>query len=202
MARHPKSIEQFKSRLAFGGVRPTMFQVELTFPTGLSLPNQNDLAEDSKFLVKAAQLPASQVGVIDVPFRGRKLKVSGDRSYADWSTTITNDHSFGLRVALEKWSELIQNHNFALGANELSQYFGTAIVRQLDRDANQIRAYKFRGIWPTTVGEIGLDFDSTDQVEYYDCTWAVQYWTAMEEGDGIVANNATDPTSTGGAVIT
>ena len=148
MARHPKSIEQFKSRLAFGGVRPTMFQVELTFPTGLSLPNQNDLAEDSKFLVKAAQLPASQVGVIDVPFRGRKLKVSGDRAYADWSTTITNDHSFGLRVALEKWSELIQNHNFALGANELSQYFGTAIVRQLDRDANQIRAYKFRGIWP------------------------------------------------------
>ncbi len=122
MARHPKSIEQFKSRLAFGGVRPTMFQVELTFPTGLSLPNQNDLAEDSKFLVKAAQLPASQVGVIDVPFRGRKLKVSGDRSYADWSTSITNDHSFGLRVALEKWSELIQNHNFALGANELSQY--------------------------------------------------------------------------------
>ena len=106
----------------------------------------NDLAEDSKFLVKAAQLPASQVGVIDVPFRGRKLKVSGDRSYADWSTSITNDHTFGLRVALEKWSELIQNHNFALGANELSQYFGTAIVRQLDRDANQIRAYKFNGI--------------------------------------------------------
>ena len=200
MARHPKSIEQFKSRLAFGGVRPTMFQVELTFPTGLALPNQNDLAEDSKFLVKAAQLPASQVGVIDVPFRGRKLKVSGDRSYADWSTTITNDHSFGLRVALEKWSELIQNHNFALGANELSQYFGTAIVRQLDRDANQIRAYKFRGIWPTTVGEIGLDFDSTDQVEFYDCTWAVQYWTAMESGDGIVANNPVNPTTTGGAV--
>ena len=55
---------------------------------------------------------------------------------------------------------------------------------------------------PTTVGEIGLDFDSTDQVEYYDCTWAVQYWTAMEEGDGIVANNAIDPTTTGGAVVT
>ncbi len=181
MANYDKSIENFRSRLEFGGVRPTMFQVEITFPAGLTA--DNDAAESAHYLVKAAQLPASTVGVIDVPFRGRKLKVSGDRSYADWSTTITNDHSFGLRVTLEKWSELVQNHNFVLGANELRNYFGSAIVRQLDRDAQQIRAYKFEGIWPSSVGEIGLDFDSTDQVEFYDCTWAVQYWTAIEVGD-------------------
>ena len=181
MANYDKSIENFKAKLAFGGVRPTMFEVTISFPNGLTA--DNDAAESAHYLVKAAQLPASTVGVIDVPFRGRKLKVSGDRSYADWSTTITNDHSFGLRVTLEKWSELVQNHNFVLGANELRNYFGSAIVRQLDRDAQQIRAYKFEGIWPSSVGEIGLDFDSTDQVEFYDCTWAVQYWTAIEVGD-------------------
>lgn len=182
MARYEKSIENFKAKLAFGGVRPTMFQVEITLPQGLTAPD-NEAAESAHYLVKAAQLPASTVGVIDVPFRGRKLKVSGDRSYADWSTTVTNDHSFGLRVTLEKWAELVQNHNFVIGSNELAQYFGSAIVRQLDRDAQQIRAYKFEGIWPSNVGEIGLDFDSTDQVEFYDCTWAVQYWTAIEVGD-------------------
>ena len=181
MANYDKSIQDFKSKLAYGGVRPTMFEVTISFPTGLTA--DNDAAESAQYLVKAAQLPASTVGVIDVPFRGRKLKVSGDRSYADWSTTITNDHSFGLRVNLEKWSELVQNHNFVLGANKLEDYFGSAIVRQLDRDAKQIRAYQFEGIWPSTVGEIGLDFDSTDQVEFYDCTWAVQYWTAIEVGD-------------------
>ena len=181
MANYDKSIEDFKAKLEFGGVRPTMFEVTITFPNGLTA--DNDAAESAQYLVKAAQLPASTVGVIDVPFRGRKLKVSGDRSYADWSTTITNDHSFGLRVHLEKWSELVQNHNYVLGANKLEDYFGSAIVRQLDRDAKQIRAYQFEGIWPSTVGEIGLDFDSTDQVEFYDCTWAVQFWTAIESGD-------------------
>ena len=181
MANYDKSIQDFKSKLAYGGVRPTMFEVTISFPNGLTA--DNDAAESAQYLVKAAQLPASTVGVIDVPFRGRKLKVSGDRSYADWSTTITNDHSFGLRVTLEKWSELVQNHNFVLGANKLEDYFGSAVVRQLDRDAKQIRAYQFEGIWPSTVGEIGLDFDSTDQVEFYDCTWAVQFWTAIEVGD-------------------
>ena len=132
---YPRSIEEFKAVLQGGGVRPTMFQVELTFPTGVSADN-NLLTNDGTFLIKATQLPASTVGVIDVPFRGRKLKVSGDREFADWNINVINDVSFGLRKGLEEWSELIQNHNYALGATELNDYFASAIVRQLDRDGD------------------------------------------------------------------
>ena len=110
-----RSIEDFKAVLQGGGVRPTMFQVELTFPTGVSQDN-NLLTNDGTFLIKASQLPASTIGQIDVPFRGRKLKVAGDREFADWSVNILNDVSFGLRKGLEEWSERIQNHNYALGA--------------------------------------------------------------------------------------
>tara|TARA_R110002050_G_scaffold382_1_gene2606 strand:+ start:4387 stop:4986 length:600 start_codon:yes stop_codon:yes gene_type:complete len=189
-----RSIEDFKAVLQGGGVRPTMFEVELTFPdTVVSDPNLS--TNEGIFLIKAAQLPASNVGLIEVPFRGRKLKVSGDRVFEDWAVTVTNDVSFGLRKAFEEWSERIQNHNYALGSNSLNDYFASAIVRQLDRDGQQLRAYRFEGIWPQTVDAIDLDFDSTDQVEEYGVTFAVQYWSAIDSGDPVTSAVARDPSA-------
>ena len=189
-----RSIEDFKAVLQGGGVRPTMFEVELTFPeTVVSDPNLS--TNEGIFLIKAAQLPASNVGLIEVPFRGRKLKVSGDRSFEDWAVTVTNDVSFGLRKAFEEWSERIQNHNYALGSNSLNDYFASAIVRQLDRDGQQLRAYRFEGIWPQTVDGIDLDFDSTDTVEEYGVTFAVQYWSAIDSGDPVTSAVARDPSA-------
>jgi hypothetical protein len=177
-----KSIEDFKAVLQGGGVRPTMFQVEMTFPDTV-VPDPTQATQEGTFLIKTAALPASNVGVIDVPFRGRKLKVSGDRNYDDWSVTVINDVTFGIRKAFEEWAERIQNHNFVLGSNTLVDYFGTAIVRQLDRDGNQLRAYRFEGVWPSTVGEIGLDFETQDTIEEYEVNLCVQYWSAIEAGD-------------------
>ena len=116
--------------------------------------------------------------------------------------TVTNDVSFGLRKGFEKWSEVIQNMNFALGANELNDYFATATVRQLDRDGNQLRAYKFEGIWPTEVASIGLDFDSTDTVEEFDVTFKVQYWSAIEDGDPVSSGVPINPTANKNAINT
>ena len=177
-----RSIEDFKAVLQGGGVRPTMFEVELTFPESV-VSDSTEITRDGTFLIQAAALPASNVGTIEVPFRGRKLKVSGDRAFDPWNVTVINDVSFGLRVAFEKWSEKIQNHNYVLGATELNDYFASAIVRQLDRDGSQLRAYSFEGIWPATVGEIGVDFNATDDVERYDVTFNVQYWSAAKDGD-------------------
>ena len=187
-----RSIEDFKAVLQGGGVRPTMFQVELTFPTGVSQDN-NLLTNDGTFLIKASQLPASTIGQIDVPFRGRKLKVAGDREFADWSVNILNDVTFGLRKGLEEWSERIQNHNYALGATELSDYYASAIVRQLDRDGRQLRAYSFEGIWPKEIEAIGLDFEANNAVEDYGVTFAVQYWSATEAGDPRTSSTPRDP---------
>ena len=189
-----RSIEDFKAVLQGGGVRPTMFEVELTFPdTVVSDPNL--ATNEGTFLIKASQLPASNVGLIEVPFRGRKLKVSGDRSFDDWTVQVTNDVSFGLRKAFEEWSERIQNHNYALGSNNLNDYFATAIVRQLDRDGQQLRAYRFEGIWPQNVEAIDLAFDSTDEVEEYGVTFAVQYWSAIDSGDPFTSSVARDPSA-------
>ena len=189
-----RSIEDFKAVLQGGGVRPTMFEVEMTFPETV-VPDPTLATNEGTFLIKAASLPGSNVGVINVPFRGRQLKVSGDRTFADWSITVVNDVSFGLRKAFEEWSERIQNHNYALGSNTLNDYFASAIVRQLDRDGQQLRAYRFEGIWPSVVGEIGLDFNSTDTVEEYDVQFNVQYWSAADSGDPYTSAVARDPSA-------
>ncbi len=189
-----RSIEDFKAVLQGGGVRPTMFEVEMTFPeTVVSDPTL--ATNEGTFLIKAASLPGSTLGTINVPFRGRQLKVSGDRTFADWSISVVNDVSFGLRKAFEEWSERIQNHNYALGSNSLNDYFASAIVRQLDRDGQQLRAYKFEGIWPSQIGELGLDFNSTDTVQEYDVVFNVQYWSATDDGDPTTSAVARDPSS-------
>jgi hypothetical protein len=191
---YQKSIEDFKAILQGGGVRPTMFQVEMTYPEAV-VADGNQATQEGTFLIKAAQLPASKVGLVEVPFRGRKLKVSGDRSYDDWTISVTNDVTFRTRKAFEEWAERIQNHNFVLGSNTLVDYFGSAIVRQLDRDGNQLRAYRFEGVWPTSVGEIGLDFDTNDTVEDYEVTLCVQYWSAIEQGDPFTSAVPINPSS-------
>ena len=191
---YQKSIEDFKAVLQGGGVRPTMFQVEMTYPDAV-VADGNQATQEGTFLIKAAQLPASNVGFVEVPFRGRKLKVSGDRSYDDWTITVTNDVTFRTRKAFEEWAERIQNHNFVLGSNTLVDYFGSAIVRQLDRDGNQLRAYRFEGVWPTSVSEIGLDFDTNDTVEDYEVTLCVQYWSAIEQGDPFTSAVPINPSS-------
>ena len=191
---YKKSIDNFKSVLQGGGVRPTMFQVELTFPNG-TVADSTAMTNEGVFLCKASQLPASVVGMISVPFRGRQLKVTGDREFQDWTVTITNDVSFQLRAGMEKWSELCQNHNFALGANTLDEYFATAIVRQLDRQGNQLRAYAFEGIWPTNIAQIGLDMGDQNSVEEYEVSFAVQYWSAARNDDPSSSATAIDPLS-------
>ena len=87
----PHSIQDFKSTLIGGGARPNLFEVVLTnvprFYGGMML-------EDFSILCKAAQLPASNIASIDVPFRGRIFKVAGDRTYDTWTVTVINDIDF------------------------------------------------------------------------------------------------------------
>ena len=103
-----RTIDDFKSKLVGGGARPNLFEVELVFPNGLA---EQDAEEKGRFLVKAANLPASNINVIDVPFRGRNLKIAGDRTFDVWTITIINDTDFKLRNAFEIW----MNGNFRYG---------------------------------------------------------------------------------------
>lgn len=201
-----RGISEFKSRLVKGGARPNLFMVRLNFPTTLSnivdidqVDSATDLTGQAEFLVKTAQLPASTVGVIDVPFRGRMLKVAGDRTFEPWSVTVVNDGAFRLRKAFETWSRgvnaLTENvSQLGYGTGDPVSYCVDMTVYQLSRD-NQtpsktptnmnalgedgmevVRAYKFFDAWPSSLSAIDLSYESNDQVEEFTVEFQYNYY--------------------------
>ena len=130
-----RTITDFKSKMAGGGARPNLFEVELVFPDPIAI--ENDVKEKSRFLVKAAQLPASNITPIEVNFRGRILKIAGDRTFDPWTVTIINDVDFGIRRAMERWSNAINNHEFDSGETNPNTYQSDANVFQLGRKVSK-----------------------------------------------------------------
>ena len=127
-----KTLTNFKSRLATGGARPNLFEVNITTSNENSYWNET-AQEDFQFLCKATSMPTQTIGSVDVPFRGRILKVAGDRTFEPWSVTVINDESFDIRQTFEQWAELINGMEDGSGAVTPSEYMGSGTIRQLGR---------------------------------------------------------------------
>ncbi len=199
-----RGISQFKSRLAGGGARPNLFEVNVTFPNGNGFSqnlqgdggNFNSEAQnDFKFLCKAAALPASNVAPIDVPFRGRILKVAGDRTFDTWTITIINDEKFNLRRSFESWMQNIAQYSDHSGLTSPSSYMGQATVYQLGRarsdqqgvsDSNSqapvLSQYRFVDVFPTNISQIDLSYDTSDTIEEFTVEFQVQYYFSQAVG--------------------
>ena len=180
-----KTIGQFKSKLAGGGARPNLFEVEFT-DDAIKGGGAWDM-ERFSFLCKAASLPAQTITAIDVPFRGRIFKVAGDRTVDVWTVTVINDEDFIFRNAFEKWTELIAQLSNNQGATNPESYMSTAVVKQLGRGAKPystesdpnsteqsiLKTYKFIDMFPTSISAIDLSYESGDAIEEYTVEFAV-----------------------------
>jgi len=171
-----RKITDFKSKLTGGGARPNLFEVELAFPSAVGV--DNDTLQKARFLVKAAALPASTVAPIDVPFRGRILKIAGDRTFETWTITVINDVDFSIRSAFEKWMNTINKMNDGTGLTDPEQYQADAFVYQLGRDGGILRSYKFYDVFPTNISTIDLSYETTDTIEEFTVELQVQWWEA------------------------
>ena len=200
-----RTLEDFKARMIGGGARANLFEVKMNFPDfaqANSTPQlgntsvTRDLDEMTRFMVKAAQLPASNIAEIPVPFRGRVLKVAGDRTFDPWTITVINDTDFQIRTAFEKWMNGINKHDDNSGIVTPADYQRDAYVMQFGRSADGSKipvhkAYRFYGVFPTNVSEIEVSYDNSDVIEEFTVTLQVQWWDALD-GNGRTQLN-TDP---------
>ena len=192
-------LDTFKSKLLGGGVRPNFIEVELKFPT-LAI-DDNDISDKTRFLVKGANLPASNIAPISVPFRGRELKIAGERTFDTWTITAINDTSFSLRDAFEKWMNLINKVSDNGGEVDPTIYQQEAYVHQLGRapisnpgaepvaTGNVIpilRSYHMHGVFPTQVAPIELSYDQNNVIEEFAVEFQVQWWEALNEAGTVV----------------
>ena len=167
------SINSFKANF-LGGARPTLFEVEMTFPAGVS--NSNMAAKKMKFTCTGAAIPANSVGKIDVNFRGRKIPIPGDRTFSEMSLTVLNDVDWQVRNAFEEWMALINTHEGNIGNTTLSSVTSDFQVKQLNRDGSVVKTYKLISCFPSALGEITLSGDSNDSIETFTITIQYAYW--------------------------
>ena len=185
------NISDFKAQLIGGGARANQFRVELSFPSYVTAGPVVGLR--AQFMCKAAQLPASTVENIPLQYRGRAVNIAGERTFTPWTISIYNDVDFGIRNAMEQWSNGIQNLSSTNGRTNPRDYQVDLQVHQLDRNGAIVKTYKFIDAFPTEVGAIALDFDTVNTVETFDVTFQYNYWMSnTAEGSGFGVNASVD----------
>ena len=203
-----KTITNFRNQLTGGGARPNLFEVSIenfagssgnlvqNDTTGIGWPGDGT-QEDFRFLCKATSMPTQTIGVVDVPFRGRILKVAGDRTFEPWSVTVINDESFNIRKAFETWTEKINAIETGVGAVDPGQYMGQGFIKQLSRsktagatsiaadtgDQQVLHTYKVQEIWPSEISSIDLSYESSDAIEEFTVTFQVQWFSSIDKNN-------------------
>tara|TARA_Y100000385_G_C13019129_1_gene605314 strand:+ start:629 stop:1177 length:549 start_codon:yes stop_codon:yes gene_type:complete len=177
------NIQEIRSQLVLGGARASLFQVQIANPA--------NGAGDIKvpFMVKAAQLPASTLGSFDVPYFGRKIKIAGDRTFAEWTVTIINDEDFLIRNAMEQWMNSINSHAGNIrefGSASPLLYKSNAQITQFSKTGVPIREYTFNGMFPTEVSAIEMSWETTDAIEDFTVTFQYDFW---EVSGGVTGNS-------------
>ena len=182
----PFKISEFRGKaLNNAGARANLFEVVMTAPQAATELNA-DSGKEFSFACKASAIPTMTVGVVEVPYFGRVVKVPGNKTFDNWNVTIINDEEFHLRNGFEKWVAAMGTHeeNVAtigntFGATGGGNLFGSATVQHYSKGGGKIAAaeYKFVNIFPVSVAEIALGWDANDAIEEFTVEFAYDYWT-------------------------
>lgn len=178
----PFNISAFKSNgLVYGGARPSLFNVFLSVPGGLGIDNVS--VDKFRFVCKSAELPESTIAQIEIPYFGRRIKVAGERSFADWGVTVMNDEDFAVRAMFETWSNAMNRMVSNVRDPNVSQeqYKTDLEVIQYGKDGSEIRSYMLVGAFPTAIGAIALNWESANAVEEFSVNFAYDYWIPIKE---------------------
>jgi hypothetical protein len=174
------NVNQFAGALKAGGARSSLFEVQITNPINGAADAQ------VPFMCRAAQIPASTLGVIPVPYFGRQIKVAGNRTYADWTVTIMNDEDLAIRNSMEQWSHAInsaQGNLRTAGGSAPSLYKANAQVTQFAKTGEVLRVYQFVGLFPSDVSTIDLGWEN-EGVQEFSVTFSFDYWEVIGGSTG------------------
>jgi hypothetical protein len=172
------NIDAFKKdALGLGGARANLFQISVTPPNGVNTALDMRLLE---FTCKGGSLPGSVIAQIDVPYRGRQLKVAGDRTFENYTITVFNEDAGGIRNAFERWMQGINQHASNIGVKDPAAYQADITIRQLDRNNTVTKTYVLSDAFPVNLGAIELSYDANDAIEEFTVEFAYQYWTSTD----------------------
>ena len=172
-------ISKFRSAgLKSSGARPNLFEATIT-----KAPVNGLTDAEFRLLCKIASIPTSTIGVIEVPYFGRNVKIPGNRTFDNLSVTVMNDEDFKIRNGIEQWMNSLNSHqnnkSAITTAGQSGNLSGSMVIKHYDRAGNAISGaeWTFTSVYPVALGEIGLDWGSNDTIEEFTIDFAYDYWT-------------------------
>lgn len=172
------NLSSFKEAVGLG-TRPNRYEVTMDIPGG---------SHEMKAEVSALSLPDSNIPPIGIPFRGRILKLPGDRRYGTWGFTVYDTiKTNNLWRELHDWSNRINNHStnvtdFAYGDGEGGQSnasdTATWSIAHYDLNgAGPIKHIQLHHCWPSNVGAFDLQYGAMDTLSQFSCQVEYEYFT-------------------------
>ena len=165
-------LSSFKSALAHGGARPSLFEMSVTKPSEVT-GSFTDMATHCN----VSAIPPLTVTPIERQYFGRTVKIPGDMVFGDLSTTIINSEKFSLKTVIEDWMDNINSTGSNKGFSDSSSGFGSVTLTQYAKVGGSLLSWTFKDAWPQTVSEIALSYDTASDIEQFDVTWAYNYYT-------------------------
>ena len=174
----PFTINDIRAQLTGGGARPNLFEVVMPFP---SVANPSAASSKMTFTCKGAQIPGSDLGMIEMPYFGRTIKLAGNRTFPEWTTTIINDEDFSVYNAIQSWMNSINAHaeNTRGAGSNPTNYHSTADIIHYGKAGEEIKRITIVNMWPATLAPIDLAWETNDTLEEFTCTWQYDFWQAV-----------------------
>lgn len=167
----PFQLDTFKGALSSQGARPTLFEATINY-SGFDASALYDFT----FHCKAAQLPGKTLGIIEIPYFGRKIKVAGDQTFAEWTVTVINEENFDVRNNFEKWMSVINTHVGNRLADRSYKQTNAEVFQYNKIGGAPSKKYKFNSIWPSDISAIDVSWESNDAIEEFTVTLQYDWW--------------------------
>jgi hypothetical protein len=190
------SISSFRAALGTGS-KPNLFKVTVTPPASIGK------LTNFEYQCRSGALPSSTMGTIEIPMNaGRRLKMGGDRTFTEWTSTVLNDEGYVIRTIMEQWQNALVKTNFdstSIGnrsASVTAGLYGSIMIYQLKEDGSSVPngSYRLVNCWPSDISAIDLSYDTTDAVEDFTITWTYDFFennfkeeTGIEKLPSVVA---------------
>ena len=174
----PFSVNNFRAQLVGQGARPNLFEVTVPFPGGA---NPGEAGQKMTFMCKATSIPGATLGMVEAPYFGRTIKLPGNRTFEEWSTTVINDEDFAVHAGFVNWTNYINGFEGNLRGSSSSDYQVDAMVTHYGKAGEILKQVTLVNAWPATIPGIELGWDTNDALEEFAVTWNFDYWTTADD---------------------
>lgn len=122
---------------------------------------------------KGAQLPTSEIGIMEIPYKGRKVRIPAERSFTEWTVTVMETNDMRIRKALEKWISVMDAED-EIKRNTAALCTIDVILLKGDNQTPSI-TYKLFGAFPSSLASVDLSFDEQTAPLEYSVTFQYGY---------------------------